>query len=95
MSGKHSWGLALIAIAAITLALLPFASDLPDGLERVAEMFSFAQRERAIHDAPLRDYSLPCLSGFWGHAVAALVGIAVVAGLTFLIGKSFKRAGRE
>ncbi len=88
---RYRWALVIIAIAAVTIALLPFASELPDGLERVAEMFSFAGRERNLYTAPMRDYSLPWLSGFGGQAIAALVGIVIVSGLTFLLGKSIKR----
>jgi len=91
MLSRYLWALVLVAIAGLTIALLPFASQLPDGLERVAEMFSFAEREQTLYTAPMRDYSLPWLSGFGGQAVAALVGIFVVSALTFLLGKSIKR----
>jgi len=91
MFSQYRWALALVIIAALTIALLPFASELPDGLERVAEMFSFAEREQTLYTAPMRDYSLPWLSGFGGQALAALVGIFVVSVLTFLLGKSIKR----
>ncbi len=91
MLSRYRWVLVLAVIAAVTIALLPFASELPDGLERVAEMFSFAEREQILYTAPMRDYSLPWLSGFWGQALAALVGIFVVSALTFLLGKSIKR----
>lgn len=95
MLSRYRWALVLIAIAALTIALLPFASELPDGLERVAEMFSFAERERTLYTTPMRDYSLPWLSGFGGQALAALVGIFVVSALTFLLGKSIKRVKRS
>jgi len=95
MLSRYRWALVLIAIAALTIALLPFASELPDGLERVAEMFSFAERERTFYTAPMRDYSLPWFSGFGGRALAALLGIFVVSVLTFLIGKSIKRVKKS
>jgi len=91
MFSQYRWALALVIIAALTIALLPFASELPDGLERVAKMFSFAEREQTLYTAPMRDYSLPWLSVFGGQALAALVGIFVVSVLTFLLGKSIKR----
>ncbi len=91
MLSRYRWALVFVAIAAVTISLLPFASELPDGLERVAEMFSFAGREQTLYTAPMRDYSLPWLSGFGGQAIAALVGIVIVSGLTFLLGKSIKR----
>ena len=95
MLSRYLWALVLVAIAGLTIALLPFASQLPDGLERVAEMFSFAEREQTLYTAPMRDYSLPWLSRFGGQAVAALVGIFVVSALTFLLGKSIKRVMRS
>ncbi|HID06869.1 MAG TPA: hypothetical protein EYP10_06945, partial [Armatimonadetes bacterium] len=69
------------------------ASELPDGLERVAQMFGFANAEWEIYHAPLGDYSTPGLHGFVGSAVAAIIGIAIVAGSVYLLGKLLARRG--
>jgi len=92
---RNSWLIALVAIVLLTIALLPFASELPDGLERVAEMFGFAERERQVYLAPFRDYALPGVKGFIGQAAAAFVGILVTAGLVWLLGKMLRRMNRS
>ncbi len=53
--------LALGAACAVALALAPFASSSPDGLETVAEGAGFADRFEAPPTvaAPLPDYSVP------------------------------------
>ncbi|MCS7187405.1 MAG: PDGLE domain-containing protein [Armatimonadetes bacterium] len=95
MAGQKVWLIAFIAIVLVTIALLPFASELPDGLERVAEMFGFAERERQIYSAPLKDYALPGFGGFWGQAVAAVVGISVASGLAWLLATKIKKVKRN
>ncbi|MFN3421078.1 MAG: PDGLE domain-containing protein [Armatimonadota bacterium] len=92
---RNRWLIAIVAIALIAIALLPFASDLPDGLERVAEMFGFAEREQKVYSAPLRDYTLPGLESFVGQAVAALVGISIVSGLAWLLGRALRKVNRK
>ncbi len=92
---QNRWLIAIFAIALLTIALLPFASNLPDGLERVAEMFGFAEREQQVYYAPLRDYTLPRLESFVGQAVAALVGISIVSGLALLLGRALRKVNRK
>lgn len=91
MFSRNRWVWAIVVIAAVTIALLPLASELPDGLERVAEMFEFAERERFLYIAPMRDYSLPWLGGFLGQAVTALAGIVIVVTLVSLLGRSIRK----
>lgn len=88
---RNRWLIVIFAIALLTIALLPFASDLPDGLEKVAEMLGFAEREQQFYSAPLRDYTLPRLESFVGQAVAALVGIFIVSGLAWLLGIALRK----
>jgi len=92
---RLGWLIAVAVIALLTIALLPFASELPDGLERVAEMFGFAERERQIYSAPLKDYALPGFKGFVGQAIAALVGISAAGGLAWVIGKALQKVSRN
>lgn len=92
---QNRWLIAIIAIALLTIVLLPLASDLPDGLERVAEMFGFAEREKQVYSAPLRDYTLPWLEGFFGQAIATLVGISVVSGLAWLLSRALRKVNRK
>ncbi|MCS7265628.1 MAG: PDGLE domain-containing protein [Armatimonadetes bacterium] len=88
---QNAYLLAFVAIVLATIALLPFASELPDGLERVAEMFGFAERERQVYSAPLKDYTLPKFGGFFGQAIAAVVGISVTSGLVWLLASAIKK----
>ncbi|MBI3945685.1 MAG: PDGLE domain-containing protein [Armatimonadetes bacterium] len=85
-----------ILILALALgALSPFASSLPDGLERVAERLGFAARQaEPVAPAPLPDYALP------GHEesrpAGALVGIAgtlLVFGLAYTGARLLARKG--
>ncbi|MGQ9462004.1 MAG: PDGLE domain-containing protein [Candidatus Fervidibacter sp.] len=92
MLQRYRWLLTVFIIAIATIALLPFASELPDGLERVAEMFGFAESEQPVYSAPMRDYSVPQFGEPLGQAIAVLVGIFVTAGLTLLIGEWIRKA---
>jgi hypothetical protein len=67
------FGLAL-AVAAF---VAPFASALPDGLQKTAESLGFASRARALW---------PGLTVL-GPAVAGVAGTAVAAGLAFVLGR--------
>jgi len=75
--------------------ICPFASGLPDGLERVGEMFRFSERERKVYSAPLSNYTLPKLESFVGRTIAALIGISVAGGLAWLTGKVLKKVNRS
>ena len=77
----------LIALG-VALFLSPFASEWPDGLERVAETLGFAGRAAPpLAGSPLPDYALPGISAGWGTAVAALVGTLVVLMLALVLGR--------
>lgn len=74
---KHAgWFVILLAL----LLLTPFASGLPDGLERVAMNHGFIDREQSVWEhAPFADYSIQA----WGGTAlstygAAAIGIAVL-----------------
>ena len=71
---KGIHGLVLVGLGAalgLALFLSPFASDAPDGLERVAGDQGFDARcqGRPVWGlAPLGDYTFPGLSGRWSPA---------------------------
>jgi len=84
--GRPNWwrlGLALL----LALALVPFASSLPDGLEWTAEKLGFGGAARAVYAAaPLPDYTVPGLENELLVAlVAAGVGMALVVGVLSLL----------
>ncbi len=86
-------GLAVAAAAVITSALL--ASGDPDGLERVASDQGFSQ---AAQDAPfsfIPDYTVPGIGGSLSTIVAGLIGVVVVFGIAWLVGRALARRSRE
>ena len=91
MKNWRLWLLVLGGIVLVTAALLPFASPLPDGLERVAAILGFAEREQALYRAPLHDYTLPGLESKLSEIIAVVVGIGVAAGAAVLVGKLLHR----
>ena len=72
-----------------------FASDKPDGLEKTQEDLGAAQPVHEGLDAPpvaFDEYSLKWLGeGFWGNAVAGVVGSLLVMGLLLGLGHLMRR----
>ncbi len=91
MSDKRLWWLILASIVVATLVLLPFASSLPDGLERVAEMLGFIEQEQPLYRAPFHNYALPGVENKFGEVVSVALGIALAVGAMLLIGKLLHR----
>jgi len=74
--------LGMVAIALVVF-LSPFASALPDGLERVAHDLGFIGSETSVFDALIPDYAVPGLKDErLTTVVAGLVGVSI----TVLIG---------
>ena len=91
----RSWlvGLAVAALVVVIAALV--ASGDPDGLERVAIDQGFSQ---AAEDAPfsvIPDYAMPGIDGSASTILAGLIGITVVFGLVWLVGRALARRSRE
>lgn len=69
----------LAAAAGVALLLAPFASSLPDGLERVAGQLGFGTHGGDLASAPLRDYAVPGLrSERLATALAGIIGVLAV-----------------
>ncbi len=87
--------IAGVAIALVVTLFSPFASGDPDGLERVAEDKGFLER---AEDAPyeiLPDYTIPGIEDERVSTVlAGVVGVLIVAALTYGVGLLLKRRGR-
>ncbi len=82
----------MVAALAVAAFAAPFASELPDGLESVAERLGFAHAARALWPAPAPDYELPWLRA--GRAGAALVGLAGTLAAAALAWALTRRLGR-
>lgn len=91
--------LILLAIVSVALAAFvsPFASRLPDGLEKVAEKLAFGGRGSTILDSPAPDYSTPgILSSRLSGSVAGVLGAGIVFLCAYLLGRALAavREGR-
>lgn len=91
MKKKHML-LGLLVSLLLALILSPFASQLPDGLERVAEDKGFSEKGEVepVIPSPIPDYSWPGLkserlaTSFAGTA-GTLIVFGISYGIAFLI----------
>jgi hypothetical protein len=75
MKGKHI-AIGVLLIVALSAAFIPFASQFPDGLEKVAgdQGFASKQSESPPFSAPFPDYKIP---GVGNESLSSVVtGIA-------------------
>ncbi|MFO0956595.1 MAG: energy-coupling factor ABC transporter permease [Isosphaeraceae bacterium] len=97
-------GIVEAAVAGLAIALAvaafaaPFASEHPDGLEKVGGWFGFVPEEGAEPPlpSPLAEYQLPGL-GDWPRAATAsagVIGTLVVFGVGLLLARSVTRGER-
>lgn len=87
------WILLAVSVS-VAFFLAPFASELPDGLEKVAETFGFLERGTIKVASPLPDYQIPGLSGGVSASMAGVIGVLVTLGLAYLIVKVLHRRHR-
>lgn len=89
--------LAVLLVAlAVAVALSPFASSNPDGLERVAEDKGFLEQGegKEVITAPIPDYLLPGVENErLATAAAGFVGTLVTFGVMYGVGRLV--AGRK
>jgi hypothetical protein len=89
---RYWWVVGLVVAAATVVILGPLASSDPDGLERVAIDAGFAAQGQDAAFELLPGYSLPLLGdGPFSLIVAGLVGVTVVFGLMWLLGRVLSR----
>lgn len=88
---RSSWSWALLLCFALAVLLAPWASSLPDGLERVAESLGFDHRAGVSFPAPLPDYTVPGVTGALAVSLAGALGTAVVFALALLLGRVLTR----
>ena len=84
------WILLAVSMS-VAVLLAPFASELPDGLERVAESLGFLERGTPKVRSPLPDYQIPGLRGGISTSMAGVVGVLVTFGLEYMIVKVLHR----
>lgn len=91
------------AIIALTVTLLVaavvslFASNAPDGLEKVATDTGFADSagEHAASGSPLADYQASFLDGALGRSVAGVVGVVVTLALFYGLTRLLRRSAAD
>jgi hypothetical protein len=91
MPKKISWPIFLIIVFLVLLA--PFASNLPDGLERVAHDLGFIKQDKtgALLSSPFADYSIPWLgNNKLSKALAGAVGVVMVVLISW--GLAYRRS---
>ena len=86
-------GLVMAALVVVIAALL--ASGDPDGLERVAIDQGFSQAAEEAPFSIIPDYAMPGIGGSLSTIVAGLLGVVVVFGVVWLIGRALARRSRE
>lgn len=86
------WALAGLAVAVIVVvAAAIWASADPDGLERVAEDVGFIGAGQDSPFSIIADYVFPGLDGPMATIVAGIIGVVVLFGIVWLIGKALAR----
>jgi cobalt/nickel transport protein len=89
------WGIFLALAVAVFLS--PWASTLPDGLERVAETLGFVKKAEQPgvtlwQKAPLPDYRIPGIENeSWARGLSGLLGTLVIVGLGWGLARLLKR----
>lgn len=83
-------GIGLFGAALLVAAFVaPFASSLPDGLDKTAQTLGFAERARPLWPAPMPEYAVP-----WSRlalvapAISGGVGALAAAALAWTISRS-------
>jgi cobalt/nickel transport system permease protein len=82
-------GLLIASVVAVSSAWL--ASPEPDGLERVAEDQAFNERAKDPGYEVLPGYTVPGIDGTFSTALAGVIGVGLVAGLTLGLGYLLRR----
>jgi len=86
---------ALILILVCLAILIPFASEFPDGLEKVAETLGIEENE-PLWRGLMPDYQLPIIEAPYISTLAAgIFGIFLVFCATFILGIAISKPRRE
>jgi cobalt/nickel transport system permease protein len=94
--GGRGWIVGGILITLGVVLLSPIASASPDGLERVAKDMGFIKISQAAPFQLIPNYSLPFLGSTPASTIlAGALGVVIVLGLAFLLGRSLRKTGSE
>ena len=95
-SGRVRYTIAGLGLSAALLAVVGvlFASQLPDGLEKLAEQVGIASHARVLIPTPFADYEAGFIAWPWlRKAAAGLAGLAMIFVACSLFGRWLARRG--
>jgi len=92
--GKKEVLIGLAIALVVALLLSPFASSMPDGLERVAKDQGFLEKGEGppVFAAPVPDYAFPGIHNKeWATSIAGLIGTLAMFGIGYGVAAIIKR----
>jgi hypothetical protein len=89
--GRPWWIAGLVIAGLVVVVLVPLASRDPDGLERVAQDQGFIGTARDALYSIIPDYTVPGVEGTMSTVLAGLIGVALVFGVMFVLGRLLAR----
>jgi hypothetical protein len=92
---RYWWVFGLAIAAVIAILASNFASGDPDGLDSVAIQQGFKGTGKDPGFQVLPGYTIPGLDGTTSTIIAGIVGIAIVFGLVFLLGRLLARRRKD
>ena len=80
----------------IAAAIAPFASSLPDGLERVAKDLGFIDKDSgSVLESPMADYQAPVAANEKAStAFAGILGTMLVFAVVYLAARTLRKRGK-
>jgi cobalt/nickel transport protein len=86
---------ALILVLVCLLVLIPFASNAPDGLERVAKTIGIEEHE-PLWKGLMPEYTLPTIDNpHVSTILAGTFGVLLVLGVAFILGMVITKPNKE
>jgi len=92
---RYWWVIGLAIAAVIAILAANFASGDPDGLDSVAIQQGFEGAGNDPGFQVLPDYTIPGFDGTVSTIIAGIVGVAIVFGLVFLLGRLLARRRKD
>lgn len=81
-------------IVGLIFLIMPFVSEMPDGLEKVSEdTMGFLKKDDFMPamKAPMPDYTIPTVKQRFNKQYAGIIGVFVVFGITVFIGHLLRK----
>lgn len=90
--GRRWWVVGIAIAALIVIFVAPYASQDPDGLERVAEDAGFIERATNFWGGLLNGYAIPGIDDpRLSTILSGLLGVAIVVAIVFVLGRVVAR----